>query len=96
MMVLRVAALMCSRSEDGRWWSDDASSSNMAYSTFLLSRRAKRVHRIPSSTSRKTTPAAMAMEIRMTTPTARKSVEQDQKIVQAIIEKEDTHDVGRS
>ena len=40
----------------------------------LSSRRAKSVQRISISARRKTMPAAMAIEMRMTTPVARKSI----------------------
>ena len=40
----------------------------------MSSRRANSVQRISISASRKTIPAAIAIEMRMTTPVARKSV----------------------
>ena len=74
-IVERVAAFMCSRSEDGRWVeSSSLSKSSCTTGPTLSSRRANSVQRISISASRKTIPAAIAIEIRMTTPVARKSV----------------------
>ena len=70
-----MAALMCSNNEDGLWCVESSSSSSVPSNLLSFSSfRENRVQRIPIKARRKTTPAAMAIEIKMTTPVAKNSM----------------------
>src|SRR6267378_2165910 len=73
-MVVRVAALICSNNEDGLCWVESSSSFSVPSNLLRWSSlRENRVQRIPTKARRKTTPAAMATEIKITTPVAKNS-----------------------